>query len=300
MLSYGTSLNLNGWIAQHRESLLPPVGNQQIWTDSDLIVTVVGGPNQRCDFHGRSVRGVLPSAERGTRHLLIEDRGRFQRVELREGDVFPASPSRTPTRPNARSLAASVWSSSASARPACSTRFEWYCASCGSLVHRAECQLQSIVADLPKMFAAFNGSDESTRRCGGCGQLHPAADWEQWHRAGLGDAPHERRNDAPSKTPPPLLEFLVMVANPSSAPCHPPEIRRSLDWRTVDVPPRKMRAPSPSITRQRVTITRQVALAGTDEVNLAVASAQAALAAWADTPPDSARARILNRFFEVC
>ena len=63
--------------------------------------------------------------------------------------------------------------------------FEWYCAACGTLVHRAECQLQSIVADLPKIFAAFNTSDEVTRRCQGCGQLHPAADWAQWHKQAL-------------------------------------------------------------------------------------------------------------------
>jgi len=42
MLSYGTSLNLNSWIAKHQERLRPPVGNQQIWPDADLIVTIVG------------------------------------------------------------------------------------------------------------------------------------------------------------------------------------------------------------------------------------------------------------------
>src|SRR6476469_5354441 len=44
-------IDLTGWIEEHREQLRPPVGNAQIWDEGDFIVTVVGGPNQRTDFH---------------------------------------------------------------------------------------------------------------------------------------------------------------------------------------------------------------------------------------------------------
>ena len=44
-------IDLTGWIDEHREQLQPPVGNAQIWDEGDFIVTVVGGPNQRTDFH---------------------------------------------------------------------------------------------------------------------------------------------------------------------------------------------------------------------------------------------------------
>ena len=44
-------IDLAGWIEEHREQLRPPVGNAQIWDEGDFIVTVVGGPNQRTDFH---------------------------------------------------------------------------------------------------------------------------------------------------------------------------------------------------------------------------------------------------------
>ncbi|MGB5345318.1 MAG: hypothetical protein WBN23_04050, partial [Woeseia sp.] len=33
--------------------------------------------------------------------------------------------------------------------------FEWYCFECGSLVHRVEVQLVSIVRDLPPLYEAF-------------------------------------------------------------------------------------------------------------------------------------------------
>lgn len=45
-------------------------------------------------------------------------------------------------------------------------------------------------------------------------------------------------------------------------------------------------------------VARQVALASADEVNAAVASAQAAFAAWADTPP-LRRARVMFKFLEL-
>jgi 3-hydroxyanthranilate 3,4-dioxygenase len=51
MLKYGKPLSFPKWIDEHEHLLEPPVGNQQVWKDSDLIVTVVGGPNFRTDFH---------------------------------------------------------------------------------------------------------------------------------------------------------------------------------------------------------------------------------------------------------
>ncbi|MCZ6603784.1 MAG: 3-hydroxyanthranilate 3,4-dioxygenase, partial [Alphaproteobacteria bacterium] len=45
------AFNFRQWIDDNRHLLRPPVGNQQIWTDADLMVTVVGGPNRRTDFH---------------------------------------------------------------------------------------------------------------------------------------------------------------------------------------------------------------------------------------------------------
>ncbi|WP_428421745.1 CoA-acylating methylmalonate-semialdehyde dehydrogenase [Methylibium sp.] len=62
--------------------------------------------------------------------------------------------------------------------------------------------------------------------------------------------------------------------------------------------------PSTSGRRQAVynpatgAVARQVALASADEVNAAVAAAQAAFPAWADTPP-LRRARVLNKFLQL-
>ena len=41
---YSAPLNFSQWVEDHAERLKPPVGNQQIWKNSDLICTVVAGP----------------------------------------------------------------------------------------------------------------------------------------------------------------------------------------------------------------------------------------------------------------
>jgi 3-hydroxyanthranilate 3,4-dioxygenase len=50
--------------------------------------------------------------------------------------------------------------------------FEWYCLACHHRIHRAEIQLQSIVADLPPVFEQFYASVER-RTCEKCGAVHP-------------------------------------------------------------------------------------------------------------------------------
>lgn len=180
MLSYGMPFNFQDWIAKNAHLLKPPVGNQQIWRDADIIVTVVGGPNQRTDFHDDPYEEFFHQFK-GNAHLLVLDRGRFERVHLKEGDVFllPAHVRHSPQRPEAGSLCLVIERS----RPAGELdAFEWYCAACAARVHRAEVQLKSIVADLPVAYEKFYASDDATRRCPSCGEFHAGRDWQAWHR----------------------------------------------------------------------------------------------------------------------
>ena len=50
-MSQLTAFNLREWIDEHRELLKPPVGNKMVWQDSEFLVMIVGGPNQRKDYH---------------------------------------------------------------------------------------------------------------------------------------------------------------------------------------------------------------------------------------------------------
>ena len=43
--------NFARWIDAHSHLLKPPVGNKLVFEDAGMVVQVVGGPNQRVEFH---------------------------------------------------------------------------------------------------------------------------------------------------------------------------------------------------------------------------------------------------------
>jgi 3-hydroxyanthranilate 3,4-dioxygenase len=178
-MKYGKPIHFPGWLDANADKLKPPVGNQQIWPNSDLIVTVVGGPNQRTDFHDDPFEEYFHQFK-GSASVLVLDRGKLERVVLNEGDVFllPAHVRHSPQRPDANSRCTVI----ERARPMGTVdAFEWYCAHCLTLVKRSELQLQSIVTDLPIAFASFYNAPSETRRCPSCGAQHPGRDWASWH-----------------------------------------------------------------------------------------------------------------------
>ena len=51
-MSIPKPFNLLQWIDNHRHLLKPPVGNKNMYVESeDYIVMIVSGPNARKDFH---------------------------------------------------------------------------------------------------------------------------------------------------------------------------------------------------------------------------------------------------------
>ncbi len=158
------------WLAEKAHLLRPPVGNQQVWQDTDFIVTVVGGPNQRTDFHDDPLEEFFWQFK-GNAFLNIMDRGKRDRIELREGAILLLPPHlrHSPQRPEPESRCLVIERQ----RPAgLKDGFEWYCPRCDGLVHRVEVQLQSIVNDLPPLFEAFYASVEA-RTCPHCGHVQP-------------------------------------------------------------------------------------------------------------------------------
>jgi len=45
------AINFARWIDDHREDLKPPVCNKKVFEEDEFIVMVVGGPNNRKDYH---------------------------------------------------------------------------------------------------------------------------------------------------------------------------------------------------------------------------------------------------------
>jgi 3-hydroxyanthranilate 3,4-dioxygenase len=164
------AFNFQKWIDEHRHLLKPPVGNKMVWADSDMMVTVVGGPNKRTDYHDDPVEEFFYQLE-GDMLLMLYDGTDFYDVPIREGEIFllPAHVRHSPQRPQEGSIGLVIEPKRAAGQL---DAIEWYCFECSALVHRAEMQLTSIVDDLPPVYEKFYASQE-LRKCPECGTIHP-------------------------------------------------------------------------------------------------------------------------------
>ena len=101
------AFNFQKWIDEHKHLLKPPVGNQLVFKDADLMVTVVGGPNSRCDYHDDPVEEFFYQLK-GDMLLKLHDTatGDFYDVPIREGEIFllPAHVRHSPQRPQEGSI----------------------------------------------------------------------------------------------------------------------------------------------------------------------------------------------------
>lgn len=162
--------NLKDWISRHQDKLKPPVCNEQVWRDREFIVMVIGGPNQRTDYH------VDPGEEwfyqiQGDMVLKVVADGRPQDIPIREGEMFllPALVPHSPQR--LRDTVGMVIERVR--RPGEKDHLRWYCESCREPLYDAEFQLVDITQQLKPVFDAFYG-DEQLRTCRRCKTVHPA------------------------------------------------------------------------------------------------------------------------------
>lgn len=164
--------NFNQWIEDNKSVLKPPVSNKELYPgNDDFIVQVVGGPNQRTDFHFEPYPEWFYQIK-GNMHVNIMEDGKLRRVDIKEGDswMLPGNTPHSPQRPEEGSIGLVV----ERVREAGVTeKVQWYCPNCDQLIRSFEVEVNDIATDLAPVFDQFyNGSDEE-RTCGNCGAVHP-------------------------------------------------------------------------------------------------------------------------------
>jgi 3-hydroxyanthranilate 3,4-dioxygenase len=165
------TIDFQAWVAENEHLLKPPVGNKQMpLGDSDFIVMVVGGPNQRTDYH------IDPYEEwfyqvRGNMHVNVMTEDGPDTVHIREGQMWmlPREMPHSPQRPEPGSIGIVI---ERIREDGVDESFVWYCPNCSHQIYEVRLHVTDIVKDLPPAFETFY-LDETARTCTECGTVHP-------------------------------------------------------------------------------------------------------------------------------
>jgi 3-hydroxyanthranilate 3,4-dioxygenase len=161
------AFNFRRWIDENRHLLKPPVGNKQVFRDSEFIIMVVGGPNSRKDFH------VDPGPEffyqlEGEMLLKTVQDGQHVDVRIGEGDILLLPPN-VPHSPRrfANTVGLVV---ERERRDGELDGFQWYCEKCNHLLYEEFAHITDIEKQLPPIFEHFFGNT-GHRTCQNCGTV---------------------------------------------------------------------------------------------------------------------------------
>ncbi len=154
------------WIDARRHLLRPPVGNQAIWDDGDFMVTVVGGPNAREDFHINEGEEIFYQLEGDIVLRLLHEGDRIEDLPIRQGEIYLLRP-RIPHSPQRPSGTIGLVIER-KRQPGELDGFVWLCRQCGQRLYEEFLAVTSIVTDLPPVFARFYGNPAhcTCTRCG--------------------------------------------------------------------------------------------------------------------------------------
>jgi 3-hydroxyanthranilate 3,4-dioxygenase len=160
------AFNFKEWINTHRDKLKPPVGNVQIWEDREFMVTVVGGPNSRQDYHINEGEEFFFQLEGDVYLKIIDEEGNFKNLPIKEGEIFllPPNVPHSPQRP-----AGTVGLVIERKRLAHELDgLVWYCQNCNEKLYEEFFHLKDITKDLQPVFQKFFSTDEFCvcKKCG--------------------------------------------------------------------------------------------------------------------------------------
>lgn len=158
-------LNFKKWIDENRHLLKPPVGNKNVWEDRDFMVTVVGGPNSRTDYHIDHSEEFFYQIE-GDITLKVIEHGKVVDLPIREGEIFLLPPlvPHSPRRP-ANTIGLVI---EHKRLPDQDDGLLWLCPECGTKLYEEWFHLTDLTTQLQPVFERFYG-DPTKCTCKKCG-----------------------------------------------------------------------------------------------------------------------------------
>lgn len=163
------AFDLMQWIAANKARLQPPTAAFTVLRDRDYMITIVGGPNRRTDYHVNGREEFYYQLE-GTLTLRIQQDGKPHDVLVPAGSIYllPRGVPHAPQRP-AGSVGLIL---EAIRQPHELDVHEWYCERCNHKLFAKSAYLEVLERDMPPVFEAYY-ADPRHQVCGQCGHVNP-------------------------------------------------------------------------------------------------------------------------------
>lgn len=163
-----STINFKKWIDENRHLLKPPIGNKQIWMEAeDFIVMVVGGPNNRTDYHYNESEEFFYQLE-GDMILRIQENGKAVDVPIKEGEIL-LLPGKVPHSPQRFENTVGLVIEKIR-KEGEKDGLQWYCEKCNHKLYEEYFHMENIMTQMQGVFEKFY-ADEDLRTCKNCGHV---------------------------------------------------------------------------------------------------------------------------------
>jgi 3-hydroxyanthranilate 3,4-dioxygenase len=168
-MSIRKPFNLPKWLEENRHLLKPPVGNKNLYVESeDYIVMVVAGPNSRKDYHYNETEELFYQLE-GNIIIKIQENNKAVELSLGPGDMF-LLPAKVPHCPIRSEGSIGLVIERVRKGSDMKDGLLWFCDNCNHQLHEVYFPLADIEQDFLPKFKAFYES-EALRTCEKCGSV---------------------------------------------------------------------------------------------------------------------------------
>ncbi|KAG8951395.1 3-hydroxyanthranilic acid dioxygenase [Tulasnella sp. 424] len=167
-------INFPKWLSENSHLLQPPVNNFCLYSGADYTIMVVGGPNERNDYHVNETEEWFYQYKGGMLLRVVDD-GEFRDIRIEEGEMF-LLPGNTPHNPVR--FADTVGLVVERKRPeGAIDRLRWYCQSGAhstpTIIHENQLHVTDLGTQLKPIIQEWM-QNEGLRKCKECGTVAPA------------------------------------------------------------------------------------------------------------------------------